>query len=324
MAQARPLPMPQRGTPIFTKAGPMPTRRAAGTAGAKARAWGTAAKEVGGHIMDYQKYRDAGVQAQGKADMEAQIQNARLQQMIKNRQLGMRIQAAKERWQNAQWQIDLLEEKRNKEQHEQQTEAHKWRGEDRQIKQARQKNIIDFEREFNNRIAKSKGEGGQPFRRQDALRLANMYEVGEDPRVRGMIKDYWPAPARGSTAGARKQKVAAKMVGFLEDELMAINDRIERIAGQTFEKSFVLYNPITYEKTISKMPVEPEKRAALRGLQKEMRQKRNELHKAMAEAGISGGPGGESPLATEREISELQTQNNKLLELIEELEAQEE
>jgi hypothetical protein len=301
---AKSLPIPQyAGRMPIRQAGARPQRP---SAGALPAAWGGALRQTGGDIQDYQAGVDKRVQAQGEADLETGVQNAKLQDMIRKRELAIKVQAAKERWENSKFDVKMLEQKRADEQQE-------WKKEDAERKsseETREENtrtqVADFEAELNRRQTTSP----DTFSRKDAETMARARGISGNDAVRDIIDANWPMARTGAGDRSRfyKQQVAMNSIQYLEDELQGVLDRVSAVTKQPYEVSRIIQDPYSLEREIM-------------DLQKEARKIIRDIHKAKAAA----GRGAESPAPGKatggvnsilQQIDELEAENMELEDIL--------
>ena len=307
----KPLPFPNTSSPIFTRAGQRPLPP---PAGARAQAWGGAIQQTGKAVEDYGGYLDKQTQAQGKAQMDTDYRNAMLQEMVKKRELALRVLKSKEEMDNANWAFKVLADKRDQEARGEQKEAHGFRKEIAVEQQRVDKEIKDFEAEFNKRMNDAAAGKGK-FSKDDAISLATIRGVAKDPRVRGVIQQKFPPPRAIPAYRGRAEltaKEAEMAIPYLEQQLRGILDQTEIVTGQSFDRTQVVSDFMRGDYKIFSVPAEGEKRSALQKLEERARKKMEEIDKNKVKARIPFEQGGADYLSIEEQLNRMEEENQRL------------
>ena len=312
---AKPLPFPPTSSPIFTKAGPRPLPPLAGS---KAQAWGGAIQQTGKAVEDYGEYLDKQTQAQGKAQMDTDYRNAMLDEMIKKRQLAMEMQKAKERAENSQFDLKLMEANIKKQAQVDRTEAHGWNRDIRNEQKDHAAKIDQFGKWLFDAQADSEKTGSTNlYNRNRAIEKAGFLGIQNDQGILDAIDKRWPVypPRSPSGAGVKQEfdkKEAELRIPYLNEELLGLARKAQRIMGDKYQVKRLANDFMRGEFKVLEFENNPEKRADLEAIDKEARAKFAELNRVKAKAGIPFSPEDTERETLQQELLDLDAEYEEL------------
>jgi len=247
---------------------------------------GQALQEVGDVAIEYDK-----------DTREIKEQEARLDNMIRKRQLAQKVQASKVDMDNKRLEFDQASADEKKRQFDEQQDLRKEAGERAKEKAERDKskqeaaekeaqNFRDFNEELKARRDAAKEEG-TTLSKNEMEDIAENYRIAGTTRANRIINRWFPnyRPSATGEKETKKKDEAGRAVKFLESELQQLLNQVSKTTGTKYLASRIIQDPYSMEKSIEQIPQEMRRLADITKLQKEIRKKISEINKAKVKAG---------------------------------------
>lgn len=302
---AKPLPIPQYAGRIMTQAGQRPQRPGAGT---MPRAVGDVAEKVGGEVQAWQAGQDKRTMAKGKSEDAMAVQNARINEMIRKRQLAVNIQNARERWKQKDLEFKELEESRKV---TQEARAKEKSERDKLTFERKEKHLQSI-RDFNKDLLeerKTAADENRKYSKTEAENLAETYGISGTVEADRIIDRWWPTirPSAAREGRQYKEELAARYIPYMQTELQKLLDDLGEITKKSYEASRIIQDPYNMEREIMALPQEMRQQADVLRLKKEIRDKIEEINRAKSKSGAAHpGSGGVDVTGILKQIDDLE------------------